>query len=278
MPQATGVPDPSTLVVTRVGAVAHLLLNRPARLNAIDATMKRELHATLDALEADDGIGAIVISGAGRAFSAGMDLKDDAAGVVQGEEAWRRVLAADLALIMRFWDSPKPTIAAVHGFCLAAACELAMACDVTIAEQGTFLGEPELRFGTVITAMLMPLLCGPKIAKELLLSADDRISAERAERIGLVNQVVPTGEGLATALRMAQRMASLDRDAVRLTKQAIHASFDAMGLRQSLQANLDLAARIEGLQTPSRRTFKEITQREGLKAALAWRDRNSPRA
>lgn len=264
-----------TLVLSIDAGAAHVVLNRPQRLNALDAQMKRELHAVMDALEADPAVGAIVVSGAGRAFSAGMDLKDDAAGAVQGEQAWRRVLAADLALIMRFWDSPKPTIAAVHGFCLAAACELAMACDVTIAEQGTFLGEPELRFGTVITAMLMPLLCGPKIAKELLLSADDRVSAERAERIGLVNHVVPQGEGVATALRMARRMASLDRDAVRLTKQAIHASFDAMGLRQSLQANLDLAAQIEGLETPSRRTFKEITQREGLKAALAWRDRNS---
>lgn len=263
------------VVVTRHGPVAHLLLNRPERLNAIDAAMKRELHAALDALAADDGVGAIVVSGAGRAFSAGMDLKDDAAGEVRGEDAWRRVLAADLALIMRFWDSDKPTIAAVHGYCLAAACELAMACDVTIAEQGTFLGEPELRFGSVITAMLMPLLCGPKIAKELLLGADDRISAERAERIGLVNQVVPPGEGLATALRMARRMASLDRDAVRLTKRAIHAGFDAMGLRQTLQANLDLAVQIECLETPSRQTFKQITQREGLQAALAWRDRGS---
>jgi enoyl-CoA hydratase/carnithine racemase len=264
-----------TLLLSRSDGVAHLVLNRPERLNAINGVMKAELHQVFDLIDADDEIGAVVVSGAGRAFSAGMDLKDDAAGSTEGVAAWRQALAGDLAVIMRFWDCPKPTIAAVHGFCLAAACELAMACDVTIAEQGTFLGEPELRFGTVITAMLMPLLCGPKIAKELLLSADDRISAERAERIGLVNQVVPPGEGMATALRMAQRMASLDRDAVRLTKQAIHASFDAMGLRQSLQANLDLAAQIEGLETPSRRTFKEITQREGLKAALAWRDRHA---
>ncbi len=260
------------IVLTRHGAVAHLLLNRPARLNAIDAGMKAQIHHLLDELEADAAIGAIVISGAGRAFSSGMDLKDDAAGHTRGEQAWREVLAADLALIMRFWDCPKPTLAAVHGFCLAASCELAMACDVTIAEQGCFLGEPELRFGTVITAMLMPWLTGPKIAKELLLAADDRISAERAERIGLVNQVVPQGQGLASAMRLAARMAAHDRDAVRLTKLAIHRSFDLMGLREALSANLNIAAQIESLETPSRRTFKEITQREGLKAALAWRD------
>jgi enoyl-CoA hydratase len=261
-----------TLIVTRHAGAAHVVLNRPERLNAINAVMKAELRRLLDELESDDTVGAIVLSGAGRAFSSGMDLKDDAAGATQGVEGWRTVLAADLSLIMRFWDCPKPTIAAVHGFCLAAACELAMACDVTIAEEGCFLGEPELRFGSVITAMLMPWLCGPKLAKELLLAADDRISAERAERIGLVNHVVPKGQAVDTALRMATRMASFDRDALRLTKQAIHRSYDVMGLREALRTNLDLAVQIECLETPSRKTFKSITRSQGLKAALDWRD------
>lgn len=261
-----------TLLLHRNESVAHVVLNRPDRLNAINATMKTELHAVLDELERDDTIGAIVLSGAGRAFSAGMDLQDDAAGTTAGVDAWRKALAGDLALIMRFWDCPKPTIAAVHGFCLAAACELSMACDITIAEAGTFLGEPELRFGSVITAMLMPLLTGPKIAKELLLTADDRISAERAERIGLVNHVVPAGQGVEAAMRMGRRIAVLDRDGVRLTKEAIHRGFDLMGLREALRANLDLAVQIECLETPSRKTFKDITRAKGLKAALAWRD------
>lgn len=262
-----------TLLAERRAGVFVITLNRPERLNAINGRMKTEVRAALDSVENDDAIGAVVLAGAGRAFSSGMDLKDDAAAGVSGADGWRRVLEDDLAFIMRFWDFPKPTIAAVHGFCLAAACELAMACDVTIAEEGTFLGEPELRFGSVITAMLMPLLTGPKIAKELLLGADDRISAERAERIGLVNQVVPAGQGVATALRMGQRMAAMDRDAVRLTKKAINLGADAMGLREALRANLDLAVEIESIETPSRKTFKEITRERGLKAALEWRDR-----
>jgi len=264
-----------TLLLTRHPGVAHVVLNRPDRLNAINAVMKSELRQLMDELEGDDRVGAIVISGAGRAFSSGMDLKDDAAGATAGVGDWRRALAGDLATIMRFWDCPKPTIAAVHGFCLAAACEMAMACDITIAEEGCYLGEPELRFGSVITAMLMPMLTGPKIAKELLLSADDRISAERAERIGLVNRVVPAGEGVAAALAMAGRIASLDRDGVRLTKEAINRSCDAMGLREALRVNLDLAVQIECLETPSRKTFKEITRTQGLKAALDWRDKRA---
>lgn len=262
-----------TLLVEKREGVSLIILNRPERLNAINGRMKAEIRALFDLIENDDTVGAVVLAGAGRAFSAGMDLKDDAAADVSGADGWRRVLDEDLAFIMRFWDFPKPTIAAVHGFCLAAACELAMACDVTVAEEGTFLGEPEMRFGSVITAMLMPWLTGPKIAKELLLGADDRVSAERAERIGLVNQVVPVGQGIEVAFRMARRMAAMDRDAVRLTKQAINHAVDAMGLREALKTNLDLAVEIESLETPSRKTFKEITRAQGLKAALEWRDR-----
>ena len=266
-----------TLRVTSHGQVLHVELNRPARLNAINAAMKGELHHLFDRIDGADDIGAVVVSGAGRAFSSGMDLKDDAAGLTEGVAAWRKALAGDLAVIMRFWDCPKPTIASVHGFCLAAACELSMACDVTIAEEGCYLGEPELRFGSVITAMLMPMLTGPKIAKELLLSADDRITAERAERIGLVNRVVPAGTGVEAALSMARRMASFDRDGVRLTKEAINRSCDQMGLREALRANLDLAVQIECLETPSRKAFKELTRSQGLKAALDWRDQRTPR-
>ncbi len=264
-----------TLLIEKRDGVALITLNRAERLNAINATMKAEMQTILDSLRDDGGVGAVVIAGAGRAFSAGMDLKDDAASGIAGAENWRRLLAEDLAFIMRFWDFEKPTVAAVHGYCLAAACELAMACDITVAEEGSYFGEPELRFGSVITAMLMPWLAGPKIAKELLLGADDRVTAERALAIGLVNHVVPKGEGVAAALAMARRMAAMDPDAVRLTKLAINKSFDAMGLRQALRDSLDLAVRIESLETPSRKTFKEITRDKGLKAALEWRDRRA---
>ncbi len=261
-----------TLLLDIDQGVAIITMNRPDRLNAINGALKAEMGQVLDRVEADDGVGAIVLAGAGRAFSAGMDLKDDAAGGTEGAEAWREVLTDDLNFIMRFWDCPKPTIALAHGFCLAAACELAMACDMTIAEEGCFFGEPELKFGSVITAMMMPWLTGPKIAKELLLGADDRVTAERALAIGLVNRVVPRGEGRAAAMELASRIAAMDADAVRLTKRAINRSYEVAGLREALKENLELAVEIEALETPSRKTFKEITREKGLKAALEWRD------
>jgi enoyl-CoA hydratase len=259
-----------TVVVDR--GVALITLNRPERLNAINQTMMAETHRVLDELIDDDKVAAIVVCGAGRAFSSGMDLKDDAAGKTDGVAGWRDRLSKDLDYLLRFWDCPKPTIAAVHGFCLAAGCELAMCCDVTIAEEGAHFGEPELLFGSVITAMMMPWLTGPKIAKELLLSADDRITAERAERIGLVNRVVPAGQHLEAALALGRRIAAMDPEAVRLTKESINRTFEIAGLKEAFRANLDLAIQIESMETPSRATFKDIARRDGLKAALRWRN------
>lgn len=252
--------------------VARITLDRPERLNAINRQTMSDIRATLDYLETDPDVAVVVIHGAGRAFSAGMDLKDDADGDTSGTDGWRQILSENLEFVTWFWDYPKPTISAVHGYCMAAGCDMAVACDITIAEAGTFFGKPELKFGSVITAMVMPYLTNPKIAKQLLLTADDRISAERAYEIGLVNDVVAAGEGLDRAMQMAARIATLDDDAVRITKLAINKSLDAMGLREALQANLDLSVEIETLETPSRQMFKEISRRDGLKAALAWRE------
>jgi enoyl-CoA hydratase len=260
------------VIVERDNRIAVITLNRPERLNAISREIIAQVKTAMDQIERDDEIAVVIIRGAGRAFSSGMDLKDDAAARISGAEAWRAILEEDLDFLMRFWDFPKPTIAVVHGFCLAAACELAMCCDITVAEEGSFFGEPELKFGSVITAMMMPWLTGPKIAKELLLGADDRITAERAHEIGLVNRVVPEGEAMNTAREIARRMAVMDDDAVRLTKQAINATFETMGLKEALRKNLDLAVEIETRETPSRKRFKEIAKADGLKAALSWRE------
>jgi enoyl-CoA hydratase len=154
----------------RRGAVALLTLNRPDKLNAINVPVIEALDAALDAAEADAAVRAIVVAGAGRAFSAGFDL-DMGVGEGKPDPAdVRRALENDFRLIMRFWDSPKPTIAAVHGYCLGSALELAVACDLTIAAEDCRFGEPEVKFGSGIVALLLPWLAGPKAAKYLLLT------------------------------------------------------------------------------------------------------------
>ena len=266
------VRDFETIRFEPRGRVVLLTLDRPARLTAISARMMDEIDAVLDAVTENDDLGAVVVHGAGRAFCSGYDLKDDAVTPSGDAQSWRARLARDLDFLLRFWNLPKPTIAAVHGYCLAGGCELAMSCDITIAEEGCRFGEPELKFGSVIVNMMMPWLVGPKLTKELLLCGDDQLSAERAERIGLVNRVVATGTHVEEALILAERIAALDADAVIRTKAAINRGFEIMGLHDALQAGLDAAVEIESMETPSRAEFRQRVRRQGLKAALAWRD------
>ena len=172
---------------------------------------------------------------------------------------------------MRFWDSEKPTLAAVHGYCLGSAMELAMACDITLSCEECRFGAPEVRFGSGIVAMLAPWLAGPKHAKYLLLSGDDRVTAAQALEMGLVNRVVATGRHLEETLEVARRIASNDRQAVKLTKQAINRSIDMAGMRQALMQALELNCIIETSETAESREFNEILRRDGARAAIAWR-------
>lgn len=261
-----------TILLRRDGPIAVLTLNRPDRLNAINGRMIDELNLALDQVEADEDARVLILEGAGRAFCAGFDLKAAVGQKREGVADWRPVLERDLKVIMRFWELSKPTIAAVHGFAIAGGCELALACDVTLAAEDTRLGEPELRFGSGIVALLLPWFTNPKRAKEHLLTGNDKIDAREAEAIGMVNRVVP-GDQLADAARaMARDMAVMDPDVVRLTKEAINRSYEIMGMKQALRMGLDIDIQIESLETPERKTFNEISARDGLKAAVAWRD------
>jgi enoyl-CoA hydratase len=253
----------------RRGSLAVITLNRPDKLNAINKDMIAQLGRALDGAEADVGVRAVVLNGEGRAFAAGFDL--DMEVTTPGVEAVSSALHNDFQIIMRFWDSPKPTLAAVHGYCLGSAMELALACDITIASEECRFGAPEVKFGSGIVAMLWPWLTGPKQAKYLLLSGDDRVTAAQVLDMGLINRVVPTGRALDETLEIAQRIAANDAVAVKLTKQAINRSLETAGLRQALSQALELNVKIETSETAESREFNEILKRDGAKAAIAWR-------
>jgi enoyl-CoA hydratase len=252
------------------GATALLTLNRPDKLNAINGAMVIALDAALDRAEADDRVRVIVLNGAGRAFSAGFDL-DMGEGDASDPEFLRRELTRDFDIIMRFWHSPKPTIAAVHTYCLGSAMEMAVACDITIAAAGCRFGAPEVKFGSGIVALILPWLIGPKLAKELLLTGDDRVSAERAAVMGLVNRVVAPETLLAEALDLARTVASNDQVAVRATKQAINRSLEVAGMHGALAEALEMDVLVEATETAESKAFNEILARDGPKAAIEWR-------
>ena len=144
------------------GPIAILTLDRPDKLNAINAAMVEDLGTALDRAEQDSDVRAIVLRGAGRAFSAGFDLDMGEDDSVDALTFLRRELRKDFDIIMRFWDCPKPTVAAVHTYCLGSGLELAVACDITVAAEGCRFGEPELKFGSGIVALILPWIVGPQ--------------------------------------------------------------------------------------------------------------------
>ena len=264
---------PFTLIeFEKLGSVGRITLNRPERTNALNQVMLDEIGEALDGAERDADIGAVVVRGAGSAFSSGFDLKDQMQARPSGVGQWRPILSKDFDTVMRFWHCPKPTVAAVRGPCLAGACELALACDMTVAADDAFFGEPELKFGAGIVVMLLPWIVGPKLAKEIILLGQDRIPAARAREIGMVNRVVPAGELDDIALAMARNIAAIDPSLVKETKRAINQAVEAQGMLQALEAALGIDLAIEGEGSPDKIRFMEIARRDGLRAALAWRD------
>ena len=263
--------DP-VLLTDRTPWGVRLTLHRPDKLNALSSALVTALSDAIDAAAADPDVRVIALAGAGRAFCAGYDLTEEAAGDIQGPVAWRDLLAADVAATMRVLDCPKPVIAQIHGYALAGGRELAMACDLVVAADGTKLGEPEIRYGSAPVALLMPFLVGQKKTRELLFTGD-LVDAVEAERIGLVNRVVPAERLVAEVDALADRIARTPPEVIGPTKRMLNRAMDAMGLRQALEAGIDLGAIVNAADTPEQREWDTIVRRDGLKAALAWRDR-----
>jgi enoyl-CoA hydratase len=254
------------------GPAAWITLNRPEKLNALNGAVLEALNASLDRALADDDVRVVVLTGAGeRAFSAGYDLSAEAAHSEIPAHTWHEVLGLDIDATMRVWSFPKPTIAAVVGYCLAGGCELAMACDLIVTGESGQFGEPEIRYGSGPVTLLMPYILGQKKTNELLFTGD-MIDAAAAERAGLVNRVVPDDQVESEVEGLVRKIAPTPLPVLRLTKIALNRAYEAMGLQEAVKMNLDLSAMLNAADTPEQREFMDIVKSQGLKAALAWRD------
>jgi len=201
------------------GSLAEITLNRPEVLNAINGAMHRGILEGLDRAAGDEAIRAVVIRGSGRAFSAGGDLKAVAAGEDVGHP---------VALGQAIWSLAKPVIAAVHGYCLGQACELAGVCDLTVAARSARFGEVEINHGWGPPLPITPFALGLKRAKEVLLLGE-MIDAELAAQIGLVNRVVDDDLLDAEVTRIADRIAGLKPEAVAANKQLVNGRYERAG-------------------------------------------------
>ena len=227
-----GNGEPEMIVVERRERVGLIILNRPKSLNALNRQLAEETLAVLRELDADPGIGAIVITGNPRAFAAGADIEEMA------EKSFTDFYMDDF---LAPWDEvrqiSKPIIAAVAGFALGGGCELALLCDMIIASDDAQFGQPEIKLGIlpgIGGSQRLARSVGKAMAMDLVLTGRN-IGAQEAKEIGLVARVVPKDELMQTALEAAHTIAGYNAPAVKMAKRAVNAAFEtplAEGLRQ----------------------------------------------
>jgi enoyl-CoA hydratase len=262
----------SVVLVEDLGPVRRLTMNRPNALNALNGDLIQGLSDAIRAAGEDDSVSVVILRGAGRAFCSGYDLNEDAEGGEHDARHWHEELAASTARMLEFTDCPKPTIAQVHSYCLAGGTDLMLACDLTVASDDAYFGYVDIRFGSGVVSMFLPWVVGVRKAKELLFTGDDRIPADEALRIGMVNRVVPRDDLDEATLALANEIAKNEPFVIQTTKRAVNRAWDVAGFRTALTANTELDVLIETTNLPARDEFRSITNEQGLKAAIAWRD------
>jgi enoyl-CoA hydratase len=260
------------LLVEDIGPVRRLTMNRPKSLNALNGELIAAVSRALAGAAEDSSVTVLILRGAGRAFCAGYDLNEDAEAGEMDSAAWHRDLKHSTERMLELVDHPKPIVAQVHSYCLAGGTDLMLACDLCVCADDAYFGYVDIRFGSGVVSMFLPWVVGVRKAKELLFTGEDRIPADEALRIGLVNRVVPRDDLDAEALALAEEIAKNEPFVVQSTKRALNRAWDVSGFRAAMEANTELDTIIETANLPARDEFRRITQEHGLKAAIAWRD------
>ena len=262
------------LIYERRGPICYLTLNRPEKLNALNAGLMAELREALATIDADPEIRVAILTGAGRAFSAGFDIEREPGEPDLHEvsaDTRREHLKNHIDTFMMVWNLSKPVIAAVNGFALAGACELVQVCDIKIASERAILGEPEIRAGLGPPFLITPFSVSPMKAKELLLTGDT-IDAYEAARLGMVNRVVPHDDLMAECEKTARKICLMSQVGVKMTKRAVNLAMEGMGFLSTIEHNLELMVHFETSTSPETKEFNDVRREKGLRAALDWRD------
>jgi enoyl-CoA hydratase len=261
------------LLYEEIGRVARLTLNRPEKLNALSVALHTEILQAAKQAEADPAIHAVIIRGAGRAFCAGYDITPTAERVTQQAA---RTIRSDISRMEEtvgrwhtLWNLRIPTIAQVHGYCVAGGTDLALHCDMIVVAEDARIGFPAVRaMGAPPTHMWLYSV-GPQWAKRMLLTGD-LMSGKTAREVGWAIEAVPATELDATTLHLATRMSHIGKDLLTANKQIVNKGLELMGrsLLQQIALEHDAIAHL----APEALEFNRIAQEQGLRAALEWRD------
>lgn len=251
--------------------ISWVTIGRPKKLNALSTTLMAELSAVLTEVDADPSVKVVILQGTEKAFSVGYDIAEEVELGVSTAEQWHAGLTNNVALSMQVWSLSKPVIGAISGYALAGGCELAMACDMLIATEDAQFGEPEIRFGSGPVTLFMPFMLGEKKTNELLYTGDI-VDAQTALSLGLINKVVPAADLDDTVEKLARKVALTPLPVLKFTKLTLVRAYEAMGLREAVNSNLNIAAVLNSAHSTERQEFTELVASKGLGAALAWRD------
>ena len=233
-----------TILVEKKNHIAILTFNRPEKLNAVTVQLKKDVSQALDELEADDDVRVVIMTGAGRAFSAGVDLS---------------VIGSDMDEFLSFEEEEKllnfdkPIIAAINGYALGDGLQHALLCDIIIASEKAILGFIGARIGAIchVGVWALASVVGRNKASELLLACD-QISAEEAHGIGLVNKVVPHEQLMPAALEMAEKIMKSAPLSIKYTKRSLRRGLFNAEIKNSLQEGLRVTQLSEDMKEASK--------------------------
>ena len=264
-----------------------ITLNRPEAMNALSQGLRNEIDAALEEAKHDPDIRAVVITGAGRAFSAGADIGGGGGGtgtewawpygIPEGASLtehygdWRDRDRSNIESQLYRWEYPKPIIGAISGWCLGAGSWLALTCHMTIAADDAVFGQPEVRMASNSNFMWV-LLAGAKNALRYALTGD-HLDAQEALRIGIVNKVVPKDELLDECFSIVERIALVPPETVKINLAVATMGLEMMGLRKALNLNAELSAMAHVSKREEFNKHLEDARKEGgLRAFLQARD------
>lgn len=264
------------------GRVATIVLNRPKRLNAIDRSMPAEIRLAVERANADDEVHVIVVTGEGRSFCSGYDLKEyaEAPGPNVGVQdmPWDptvdfRWMWQNTEDFMSLWRSYKPTIAKVRGHAVAGGSDIALCCDLVVMAENAKIGYPPARVWGCPTPAMWVYRLGAERAKRMLLTGD-LVDGREAKAMGLVIDAVPEADLDARVTELADRMSGVPRNQLMMQKLVINQAFENMGLASTQR----LATLLDGVtrHTPEGMWFKQTAETEGFAAAVRTRDSGEP--
>lgn len=253
------------VLVDKKGRIGYITLNRPDKLNALNAQLFSELDGALADIEKDDSISVVIIKGSGRAFSVGYDVSENARPTVTED---RDKLEEFTRRWLKVWEFPKPIIAQVHGFALAGGTQLLASCDIVITAEDAQFGFPSLPLGGGFVGIYWGWHVGHQRAKMLDLTAGSRISGREATEYGFAARCFKAGELEEKTLEIAKGIAKTPLDILKLKKQAHNRIMELQGFRTGVMFGPEQDAIIH--TTDGIKLMKDKIGDLGLKGAIKW--------